>query len=72
MYAIRSYYALMFRNRNERNDFLEYTNANGVQTRPIWTLMHKLDPYKNYQHDDLSVSEYFDDRLVNIPSSVRI
>ncbi len=63
---------LMFRNRNERNDFLEYTNANGVQTRPIWTLMHKLDPYKNYQHDDLSVSEYFDDRLVNIPSSVRI
>ena len=62
----------MFDSFEQREAFLEFTNSNNVQTRPIWKLMHKLPPYKNYEHDDLSNSEWLEDRIVNIPSSVRI
>ncbi|GAB1431766.1 LegC family aminotransferase [Spirochaetota bacterium] len=63
--------ALVLDDKKQRDAFLEYTNNNGIQTRPIWTLMHKLPPYSVYEHDDLTVSEYYEERLVNIPSSVR-
>lgn len=64
--------AVLFDSFEQREAFLEFTNSNNVQTRPIWKLMHKLPPYKNYEHDDLSNSEWLEDRIVNIPSSVRI
>jgi dTDP-4-amino-4,6-dideoxygalactose transaminase len=64
--------AILFADRREREDFLEYSNDNGVQTRPVWTLLHKLPPYQNYQHTETPNAEYVEDRLVNIPSSVRI
>jgi aminotransferase in exopolysaccharide biosynthesis len=64
--------AILFANRNERDEFLEYSNDNGVQTRPAWTLLHKLPPYQNCQHMETPNAEYIEDRLVNIPSSVRI
>jgi aminotransferase in exopolysaccharide biosynthesis len=64
--------AILFNNRNERDEFLEYSNDNGVQTRPAWTLLHKLPPYQNCQRTETPNAEYIEDRLVNIPSSVRI
>ena len=62
---------LIFNDISQRNDFLEYSNANGVMTRPIWRLMHELDMYKNCQRTDLPNAEYMEERVVNIPSSVR-
>ena len=63
--------AIMLKDRNERDEFLEYANDNGIQCRPIWTLMHKLPPYEKYQRTDMTNSEFFEDRIVNIPSSIR-
>jgi len=63
--------AIMFDDRKQRNEFLEYTNDNGVQTRPAWTLLHTLPPYRHCQHTEMLNAEYIADRLVNIPSSVR-
>lgn len=63
---------IMVKDRNERDAFLEYANDNGIQARPIWTLMHKLKPYEKYQTMDMTNSEYFEERIINIPSSVRI
>ncbi|MFM1998380.1 MAG: hypothetical protein RL204_327, partial [Bacteroidota bacterium] len=40
--------------------------------RPAWRLMHKLDMFKDCIKDDLKNSINIEDRLVNIPSSVRI
>jgi perosamine synthetase len=54
----------------QRDEFLEYTNANGVMTRPIWTLMNRLEMFKDAQCGDLSNAQYLEDRVVNIPSSV--
>jgi aminotransferase in exopolysaccharide biosynthesis len=64
--------ATLFDDRSERDAFLEYSNDNGVQTRPAWTLLHKLPPYRNCQHAETPNAEYIEDRLVNIPSSVRV
>jgi aminotransferase in exopolysaccharide biosynthesis len=63
--------AVKLPNRKQRDEFLQYTNDNGVMTRPCWTLMNKLGMFKDSFHGDLSNAEMLEDRLVNIPSSVR-
>ncbi len=62
--------AVTLKDENQRNLFLSETNAYGVMTRPIWTLMNKLIMFKNSQCGDLSNSEWLEQRIVNIPSSV--
>lgn len=64
--------AILLENRAERDAFLKETNANGVMTRPAWTLMHKLPMYENSIKTDLSNSIIFEDRAVCLPSSVRL
>lgn len=57
--------------KHERDLFLKETNDNGVMTRPIWQLMFRLPMYENCQRDSQINSIYLEDRIVNIPSSVR-
>ena len=64
--------AIQLKNRNEKEKFLEYTNTNGVMTRPIWRLMNKLEMYKNYQTGNLDNAEKLEETFVNIPSGYRI
>jgi aminotransferase in exopolysaccharide biosynthesis len=58
-------------NKTERDLFLETTNSNGVMTRPIWQLMYRLPMYANCQRDENVNAEFLEERIVNIPSSVR-
>ena len=60
--------SVLLPNKEEQIKFMEETNNNGVQTRPIWELMNRLDMFKNCQHDDLANAIMFADRVVNIPS----
>ena len=62
--------AIELKNLDERNKFLETTNNSGVMTRPIWKLMNKLPMFKDCQAENLENSEFFEQRVVNIPSSV--
>jgi aminotransferase in exopolysaccharide biosynthesis len=64
--------AILFEDRQQRDEFLEYSNDNGVQTRPVWNLLHTLPPYHHCRHTETPNAEYFADCLVNIPSSVRV
>ena len=63
--------AILFNDLNERNAFLECSNANGVMTRPMWTLLPKLPMYTHCQTDELVNACWLEERLVKIPSSVR-
>jgi perosamine synthetase len=63
--------AVLLSSRAEREEFLQYTNDRKVQTRPIWTLLHRLPPYANCPRTELPVAEWFEERVVNIPSGVR-
>ncbi len=64
--------AIILKDSYERNSFLEFSNNVGIQTRPIWILMNKLPMYQGCQHTDLQISQWLEDRVVNIPSSIRI
>lgn len=64
--------AILLKDKTERNEFLEYTNDNGVMTRPVWALMNKLVMFKDALHGNLDNAQYLEDRVVNIPSSVRV
>ena len=62
--------AILLPNKEERDAFLKYSNENGVMTRPIWQLMNRLPMFKDCQTDELTNSIWFEERVVNIPSSV--
>lgn len=64
--------SVVLKDKSERDEFLKLTHENGVMTRPIWILMNRLKMFKGAQCGDLSNSEWLYDRVVNIPSSVRI
>ena len=64
--------AVILGNRENRDEFLEQTNSQGIMTRPIWELMNRLEMFENSPKSDLSNSEWLADRVVNITSSVRI
>jgi dTDP-4-amino-4,6-dideoxygalactose transaminase len=59
-------------NLEERNVFLKATNDAKAMTRPIWQLMYRLPMYQHCYRDDQKNAEYLEERIVNIPSSVRI
>ncbi len=62
---------LLLENKKERDEFLKYTNENGIMTRPAWKLINKLDMFKNCQVGHLENAKYIEERLVNLPSSYR-
>jgi len=64
--------SILFKNKQQRDDFLDETNSRGIMTRPIWTLMNKLPMYEHAQCGDLKNAEWLEQRLVNIPSSVLV
>ena len=61
--------SILLRTKEERDEFLRYSNENGVMTRPVWTLMNKLPMFSDAQCGDLKIAVYIEDRLVNLPSS---
>lgn len=63
--------AIILKDKKERDAFLEESNKSGVMTRPIWQLMNKLPMFKDTIKGDLTNSEWLEERVVNIPSSVR-
>lgn len=64
--------AVILPDKEYQTKFLEETNDNGVMTRPIWELMNRLPMFENCENDGLQNTIWFADRVVNIPSSVRI
>jgi perosamine synthetase len=62
--------SIILQNKQQRDEFLDETNSSGIMTRPVWTLMNKLPMFKCSQFGDLTNSEWLEDRVVNIPSSV--
>ncbi len=62
---------LELENKRDRDIFLKESNTNGVMTRPIWQLMFRLPMYSDCQRDSQQNAQFLEERIVNIPSSVR-
>ncbi len=63
--------AIELENKSDRDFFLEETNSSGIMTRPIWELLFKLPMFQYCFRDSQENSKYLQERIVNIPSSVR-
>lgn len=64
--------AVLLKDKSTQQEFLEYTNDHGVMTRPVWELMNQLEMFKECETDGLENTRWLADRIVNIPSSVRL
>ena len=64
--------SIILENKRKREQFLKETNSKGIMTRPIWTLMNKLPMFKEAQCSYLKNSYWLEERIVNIPSSVKV
>jgi perosamine synthetase len=58
--------------RAVRDAILERLNADGVQVRPLWTLMHRLPMYADAPRAALPVAEALEDAVINLPSSAAL
>ena len=56
-------------NADQRDSILRMSNDAGFMTRPAWTLMNELTPFKDYPLMDLTTAKSLEQRLINIPSS---
>lgn len=63
---------VLLKDKSSQQRFLEYTNDHGIMTRPVWELMNKLPMFCLCETDRLTNTRWFADRVVNIPSSVRL
>lgn len=54
---------------DQRDAILAATNDAGLMTRPAWTLMHQLAPYRDCPRAPLPVAESLERGIVNLPSS---
>jgi len=61
--------SIILRNQQQRDEFLNESNSQNVASRPIWILMNKLPMFEYAQFDDLTNSEWLEERVINIPSS---
>jgi dTDP-4-amino-4,6-dideoxygalactose transaminase len=57
--------------RAARDALLDATNTAGVMTRPAWKLMPDLAMYAACVSGPLDNARWLQDRIVNLPSSVR-
>ena len=64
--------AVVLKDKKSQLTFLQETNDRGVMTRPIWELMNRLPMFEHCENDGLENTIWFADRVVNIPSSVRL
>lgn len=62
--------AVVCQDREQRDALLTETNRQGVLTRPIWRLMNRLPMFERCTRGPLPNSEWLEDRIVNLPSSV--
>ena len=63
---------ILLKDRQAQQDFLQYTNAHGIMTRPAWQLMNRLEMFKECETDGLKHTQWLEERIVNIPSSVNL
>jgi len=64
--------AILTESRAERDSVLAYSHAQGVMARPAWTLMPRLAPFADAFCAPLENAEWLADRLIALPSSVRL
>ncbi|NBI70639.1 LegC family aminotransferase [Clostridiaceae bacterium] len=70
--GIRSNYWFYSYLTKKRDGLIKYLDENGVQSRPIWKLIHTLKPYRDSQAYQIEKALWYYERVVNIPCSTNL
>lgn len=72
--ALSNYWlnALVLKDEKEKNDFIEFCHQENILVRPAWKLQNHLRMKSSFYETSLKNAEWFEKRLVNLPSSVKI
>jgi len=60
---------LVLGQQHNRDAVLDLLNEQGVMSRPIWTPMDELEPFKQMPKADLTITQQLKNTLINIPST---
>jgi len=63
---------ILLADRKQRDLFLQAANQAQVMSRPAWNLLNELPMYSQCQTGPLNNAQWLADRLVSLPSSVRL
>ena len=55
-----------------KDELLIKLNEVGIQSRPIWGLIHQQKPFKNNESYMMERSVYYIDKVLNIPCSTNL
>ncbi len=53
-------------------EIIEALSEQGIQTRPIWGLIHEQLPYRDYPAYRIGKATYYSERIINLPCSTNI
>ena len=60
---------LVLEKARNRDALLDLLNESGIMSRPIWTPMDELKPFKHMPKADLTITKQLKNTLINIPST---
>jgi perosamine synthetase len=65
------FYSLLLNDsqKENRSELINKLQARGIQTRPVWGLIHEQLPYRNSQTYEIEKARYYYERIINLPCS---
>ncbi len=63
--------ALRFPTEKERNKFVQYTNEQGIHTRPAWRLLSRFPMFANCYTGSLENAEFIEKHVACLPSVIQ-
>lgn len=55
-----------------RDELIKRLESEKIQSRPLWGLIHKQIPYRAFAKTDMSVSNYYEEHILNLPCSTNL
>lgn len=55
-----------------RDELMNRLIKTGIQCRPIWKLIHTLEPYKDYKSFRIEKAPYYESHVLNVPCSTSL
>ncbi|MCK5188121.1 MAG: DegT/DnrJ/EryC1/StrS family aminotransferase, partial [Deltaproteobacteria bacterium] len=66
------FYAVLCKDKKEKQFLLKHLNSNGIQARPLWFLNHLQKPYVKCQSYKIEKALKMYATIVNIPCSINL
>ena len=69
------FYSMVFRDETAQKgirQIVELLQEQGIQTRPIWGLIHEQKPYEGAVTYEIEKAKYYSERIINIPCSTQL